>query len=205
MGAIILALFVFYLICGVSIIRLLVFLVERYFGNKRRLTRYSICSIVLLIWVLIPTYDVILGKREWRQLCEKEAGTKIYEPIHIGPEWWREDDTFEFIDQKTGLLRECRWNNPQPVYKCLSKDLPYIFKIKWQEPVKATFGIITKTQQSWINKDTNSVYASRTSINWHGGWLAALIPNYDYRQSCPISSENDEILFHKAVFIKTSR
>lgn len=91
--------------------------------------RAAVAVGVLTVFGLIPTYDVILGKWEWERLCETQAGIRVYQPIYLGPEWWREDGTLVFFDEHGNFLEKCPgFKYPHVTGICASKQLPYLFK-----------------------------------------------------------------------------
>lgn len=70
---------------------------------KKSLTLKNIGGVtVFLIMLLLPVSDEIAGRIYFNHLCETEAGVKVYQTIELPAEYWDEDGSPRFYDERNG-------------------------------------------------------------------------------------------------------
>src|SRR4030067_3518574 len=58
--------------------------------------------IAVAVFVLIPTWDEILGRIYFKYLCETQGGIKVYKVVELPGEYWAADGMPKFYDDKNG-------------------------------------------------------------------------------------------------------
>jgi hypothetical protein len=154
-------------------------LASRFFQSPRAKAACSV--LILLVFALIPTWDIVPARLYFRNLCETSAGTKVYATaqdvvgfrllpgarIHtraIG------ELGYEFIEAGSpdggyvrytfhaGEARTEQIEKPTATFALEQRTKDMLFKIKW-------------TQERIISLQTGKVMAERNVFRFSGGWL----------------------------------
>lgn len=78
---------------GIILYLFIAYKVTFYIANKTKKKRYWIGSI--LFFILLPTWDVIIGKIYFNYLCENQAGLKVYKSVEVDG----------YLDESSYLIR----------------------------------------------------------------------------------------------------
>ena len=54
---------------------------------KKRTTRWAVGLVVLVVFALIPTWDIVPGRLFFAHLCETEGGLTVYKVVEFPTEW----------------------------------------------------------------------------------------------------------------------
>ena len=54
---------------------------------KKRTTRWAVALLVLAVFALIPTWDIVPGRLFFAHLCETEGGLKVYKVVKFHTDW----------------------------------------------------------------------------------------------------------------------
>src|ERR1039457_1543473 len=81
--------------------------VAKSMASKREsnLWKWSVRSVVALIFIIIPTAYSIAGDIYFDHLCSTEAGVKIYQTVELPAEYWDEKGNPKFIKENGELER----------------------------------------------------------------------------------------------------
>lgn len=134
-------------------------LVTRFFIKraKTRKGKWLKGLATVAIFVLIPTWDAILGTIYFRYLCATEGGVHVYKVVELAPEYWNADGSPAFMDPN-GNTDETLFANR------------FAYRTKVEEKYSGKFNI-DKYIDVLLNKDTQEVLGTRTSFLYFGGWL----------------------------------
>lgn len=142
--------------------------------------------IAAVVFVLIPTWDEILGRTYFKYLCETESGMKVYKTIELPAEYWNSNGAPKFIDQ-SGRPGEAMLGNRYTFSWETDENYSRIFRIKKSER---------------IVKETHSEEAvgRYTSFVFFGGWVANNSFTHVVGTGCPSLKEYDYRAFLKRIF-----
>jgi len=62
----------------------------------KRISRRWLKGLVVVIWILIPTGDSIVGHLYFSYLCSSEAGVKVFQTVELPSEYWDEHGVVKF-------------------------------------------------------------------------------------------------------------
>ena len=54
---------------------------------KKRTTRWAVALLVLAVFALIPTWDIVPGRLFFAHLCETEGGLAVYKVVEFPTDW----------------------------------------------------------------------------------------------------------------------
>lgn len=126
--------------------------------------------IAIIILILIPTGDSIVGRIYFSYLCSTEAGVKVYQVVELPAEYWDEQGRPRFYDEKNGNLR-----------------LP-LDSINWESKAEKYPLNLEKNISEIKEKSTGKVLNERVLFTYWGGWLAR---NFDLIHNTAISCNSD--------------
>lgn len=135
--------FIFFTYIGISY-----FVVSR-IKNKRH--KY----IAIAVLVLIPTWDIIIGRAMFYGLCLTQGGIHVYQTVDLGPEYFDKEGVPLFFDRKKSL-KEMRLDE----YVGLND---YGFSSK--------FFNVKKDVDMIVNKENNEIKGDVTYFVFFGGWV----------------------------------
>src|SRR4030067_1247030 len=99
--------------------------------------------IAVAVFILIPTWDEILGRIYFKSLCETESGMRIYQTVELPAEYWNANGEPKFITRDE-LAEETMFGDR------------YDFPSEFQENYSQTFRI-KRYAEVVINKQTKEV------------------------------------------------
>jgi hypothetical protein len=147
---------------------------EKKTGSKR--AKFA----TIAIFVLIPIWDIIPGWLYFANLCQTEAGLKIYKTVELGPQYilkpGEPDRSKSSVPPAVGgeinwaKLREDRYANP----------------IERDEDFSKVFHIV-KNSSFIRDKQTSELLGSATSFLYYGGWLINNLGLHVSPWECPNS------------------
>jgi len=135
---------------------LTVYLVGKYTASKT--AKY----LVIAVFALIPTWDIIPGQLYFYYLCEREAGIKVFKTVEMEKEFFA--------------------SNGQPDEKKLSS--------RYAQPDKFNRGFsplfhIAKSESMIQNRQTGEILGSATDFAYRGGWFTVFVLPDAAGTSCP--------------------
>lgn len=172
--------FVIYLAIAIAVT---VLLVRRF---RARRTKVIAGIISVLVFFLIPTWDVIAGKIYLQYLCKTDGGMRVYKTVELGPEYWFPDGRPRFITSKGLADQELLGNR-------------YEFSSKSQENYSLFFHI-NKNTEVVSERKTGAILAEYIRFVYFGGWLANSTGYHIRGEGCPAIEQYDYRGFLKQVF-----
>lgn len=144
-------------------------LLKRSFRGNRWQKLVVILSI--LTFLLIPTWDMILGRAYFHYLCATEGGVKIYKQVVLPSEYWDKNGKPKFVSDNTDINEELLIN-----YVVFSKE--------YKDESRNPFHIRT-TKKMIKDKNSREQIGSYTYFIYFGGWLVNSIGYHVRGSSCP--------------------
>ncbi len=142
--------------------------------------------IAVAVFVLIPTWDEILGRIYFKSLCETESGTKIYKTVELPAEYWDANGEPKFIT----------WDGLAD--KGILGDR-YDFSSEFQEKYSQTFRI-RRHAEVISDKQTREALGRYIRFIYFGGWIANHFSVHVSGTGCPSLKDYNYRGFLKQVF-----
>lgn len=114
---------------------------------------------VALVFVLIPTWDVILGRLYFNHLCATEGGIKIYRQAELSDKYWDEKNNPVFIVGGGKF-------DPTPL-----KNQYKFINIHKEPDSIAKFLNIKQTAKSIVKTESDEILGQYILFYYFGGWL----------------------------------
>ena len=172
-----LILITFYVLVGYFAIRRLARIPEK------KWLKVLVFSAAFIVWILIPTYDEILGRIYFSHLCETEAGVKVYQTIELPAEYWDENGNPKFYK---GAM-----NNDVPVYAFERLGIPYEIRSTDRHRIFHIdqYGSVMTSQK------THQLLNEVNGFRYWGGWLKRYLSPHNSATSCQKVAETyDELI-----------
>lgn len=148
----------FLVVCGLYVCLALFVAKQIGKGTDSRLVKY----VVLAVFALIFTWDVIPGQLYFNHLCEKEAGAKVIKTVYVDKAYFTATGK---PDQK--LLVD--WYNETSKF---DREFFPLFHIE-------------KIERAIQDKQSSEVLGTGTNFSYHGGWLSRFIFDGGEATLCP--------------------
>jgi len=142
--------------------------------------------IAVSVFILIPTWDEILGRVYFKYLCVTESGRKIYKTVELPAKYWNANGEPKFIDQR-GIPDEAMLGNR------------YTFSWETEENYSRMFRI-KKSERIVAETHSNDPIGRYTSFIYFGGWVANNSVAHVVGTGCPSLNEYDYRGFLKQIF-----
>ena len=92
-------------------VRLAMWIARKLAGRREsRQWKWVVRIAVALVFVLIPTWDIILGHLYLNHLCSTEAGVKVYQTVELPAEYWDEHGAVKFPLVKDNYISSYKEN-----------------------------------------------------------------------------------------------
>ncbi len=148
--------------------------------------------IAATIMILIPTWDVIIGRAVFYTLCATNGGINIYQTVELEPEYFDEDGVPLFFDRNKFSLNDMTLGNQYVG----NEERRYVSKL---------LNIITHHEDIVDVKNNQSLGLVRYYV-YKGGWVFnELDTGSGSGDSCPKYSSKNTIELSRKVFIKKSQ
>lgn len=150
------------------------------YKTVRRLQTRKAKWIVVLIFVLVPTWDIVPGYIYLYSLCGTESGQRIYKTVELPTEYFlkageidqsRRDEWGKFPVSKGGELNRLKLKE-RYVHKSEHEDYSKLFHI-------------TKVYGFIQDKQTSQILGDATSFVYSGGWLENMVFEHPGDRWCP--------------------
>jgi len=148
-------------------------------------------AIVLILALLIPTADAVYGRFKLKQMCEAEAGLKVYK-VARNVEGFMDDSADEIWIRQYGYQFSEGDSSPQIYYRISKKNGQFVRednvtpKSEYQVQLKK-IGSTKDTymrRQYLIKKIANGeILAMNTQVAFNGGWAERLIALFSPRRA----------------------
>lgn len=146
-----LAVFTIYIIVAILVTR---FFIKR---ARTRKGKWLKGLAAVAIFVLIPTWDAILGTIYFRYLCATEGGVRIYKTAELSEKYWTPDGKLKLVPTK----------GPGVEYTIGEK---YRYVLDSLPEYSQLFNIDKDTYRG-IDARTGEILGIRTNFIYFGGWL----------------------------------
>ena len=163
MGIVFLGVFIVYIVITFIVMIVAVKLVPK--GKWKWISAF----LVILISILIPTWDIPIGIINYNNLCEKEAGQFIYKQVELGDKY--------FLKQGE---RNTRYSNPHAENYYAKGGELNLEKVKQDYLINTTFdrnhsrwGHIFMRETIISSKEGNKILSRAISFYYRGGWLVS--------------------------------
>lgn len=156
----------------------------------KRLPNKKAKWIAVAVFILIPTWDEILGRIYFKSLCETESGVKVYKLVELPGEYWFPDGKPKFIKA-----------NGDPDEAMLSDRVG--FSNEFQEKY-STYFRIKRDARVVSERSTGQVLGEYVRFIYFGGWLMNHTSVHVGGIGCPTPEMNDYGGMVKQVFNRPS-
>lgn len=153
---------------------------------ERQKTKTWTQILTVLVFVLIPTWDIVPGKLYFKYLCNTEGGIRVYRQVGLPAKYWREDSLPRTTAAEIKGFRTRIGEN-------------YYLKVLEQNDYVPLFNI-DRQEDSLINIESNELVAKMTHFRYWGGWLITNTGLSQSAASCP--GKGAYVNFYKRVFVK---
>lgn len=161
--------------------------------------------IVTLVFILVPTADVIVGRLYFAYLCHTQAGQFIYKTIEVGDDYiYKPGEMMKHKLDETGeklAIAEGGEINRKELRK------RYDFSLSKKEGYSKIFHI-AKRQRVIEDKESEEVLSKSISFLYYGGWVENLYPygnpRYCSKNHKPISKQNIHARLFDETFLSES-
>jgi len=168
---------------GLTVLAVLIGYVITAWVVIKRLPNKKAKWIALAIFILIPTWDEILGRIYFKSLCETEGGGQTFKTVELGKEYFLRPgeidmDTAGRLPAKGGELNIKKVEENFSVMR-KSTEISRIIKINKYEVVvaeRATANVL--------------VLARHTDFNYFGGWVARHSVAHVTAIRCPLPDDS---------------
>jgi len=147
----------------------------------RRIQNRTAKYLVIALFVLIPTWDVIVSRFYFYTLCSTEGGQKIYKAVEIGKEYYGPDvknaKLTDGAQWEVGKAYTIHVEGDHPSVKRTVRFVPDTEKLKSLYEISiAKFSdekVLNVQKISSVVKDkqTGKILGTATSFNYWGGWI----------------------------------
>lgn len=186
---------------GLSILLALVAYMGIAWAIVKRLSNKKARYVVIGIFVLIPTWDIVPGWVYLKYLCQTEGGIKIYKSVE-NVEGFRDTTTLGIVDdglKKYGYKfiegKNARYSlgSDGKVTK-LDFDKPLSrYVIKGDESYKSLPLTLFKQERIILDEHTGEILATMKHLGSYGGWLKkTMSPLLGYGPSCVAEFRDDD-------------
>lgn len=149
---------------GIVIVGLIItWLVVRRLTEKKSKKRAWLIGIIVII--LVPTWDVILGRVYYHSLCAVQGGAKVYKQVELPAEYWEEVGGTTFLDDFIA-------RNKDRVTLEIDEEFHKNFKFESKTiKLRPHFFNIKKKLRSVTENQSEEVLGTYTTYFYSGGWL----------------------------------
>jgi len=141
-------------------------------------------TIALVIFILIPAADVIVGNIYFKYVCSKYSGNYVYKRVGVGDEYYLqvdEEDASRWIFKLDFLIKD---NGERINREKFRKD--YLFKRERFDHYFESLHI-SKYKRSIVKKDTNETLSEIIKFSYGGGWVENIYKVTGSGRGCPRS------------------
>jgi len=162
MGIAILGIFIIYIVITLAVLVIAV----KFSTEKKR--KWVVASLVILTSILIPTWDIPIGRINFNHLCKTQAGQFIYKQVPLSDEYFLsagerdlryQRDTHPFAFAKGGELN----------LEMVKQD--YVIKRNYVQGL-SRWGYINKRETSITTLQDKDTLSYAISFQYGGGWLS---------------------------------
>jgi len=171
---------------GLTVLAVLIGYVITAWVVIKRLPNKKAKWIALAIFILIPTWDEILGRTYFKYLCETESGMKVYKTVELPTEYWKANGEPKFIT----------WDGLAD--KTMLGDR-YDFPSEFEEKYSQTFRI-KRHAEVVASKQTKEIVGQYIRFIYFGGWVVNHSSVHVSGTGCPSIEEYNYRGFLKQVF-----
>ncbi len=132
--------------------------------RERKLKRRA-WLVGIIVIILIPTWDVILGRAYYYSLCATQGGAKIFKQVELPTEYWDEDGHSTFLEDFIARKRD---RVTLEIDEEFHKNYKFISKTIKQRP---SFFNIEKDLRSVVENRSGKILGTYITIFYFGGWL----------------------------------
>ena len=143
-----------------------IFTSRKLLKNRTVPTKTLAGVLVFLLGLVIPVADEIAGRIYYTNLCEEEAGVKVYKTILLSADNWDENGRPIFYDDKNGNL-----------------NLP-INTVEWQSKEEEFALNVVKTTSLMKEKVSGKTLNERILFIYSGGWVSRNFTPQNTAYSC---------------------
>jgi hypothetical protein len=136
----------------------------------------------IVVFVLIPTWDILPGRLYHQHVCETQGGVQVYKTVEVDKAYFLPDGR---LDEKKLLLE----------------------RLDWQTTMNRTFSKVfhmTKHQSVLLDRKNGEQLGTATDLWYYGGWLHTTIFIEATADTCPRYPHHtvSRSLWHLAVHSK---
>lgn len=152
-------------------IRLAIWVARKLTGKREsKQWKWGVRATVALVFVLVPTWDAILGRIYLNHLCSTEAGVKIYQTVELPAEYWDEQGNPKFFNEHGYLDRKFGGDKLDESGGHVGRYSSVFAIDKDTSPVK--------------ERVSQKVLAEITTFRFWGGWVSRNLSPHNTAASC---------------------
>lgn len=126
-------------------------------------------TLVVLVFVLIPVGDVIVGRTYYHYLCAKYAGQEIYRVVELGDEYYLKSGEPDTSTSAINMAPFTRSDGAKINKEKFRLDFDVPFSRVNRNYVKGLY--ISKYERVIRDKRSNEVLSRSISLGHNGGWV----------------------------------
>ena len=146
------------LLVGLMLYSLFAWFAIRAVGRVARFCAFTVTTkrvlqiICALVFVLVPTWDILPGRLYFKHLCEQKAGVKIFKIVELDKSHFKPNGK---PDDKQLLGQYAQFSKHDPKF--------------------SSWAHITKIEGAIQNRQTKELLGTITDFVYYGGWLGSRI------------------------------
>jgi hypothetical protein len=163
--------FIYYLILGVIYLTVAFFTIRWLMRIPKKGKHKALVAVTgIVVFLLIPTWDEILGRIYLRHLCATKAGVKVYKTVELPAEYWDENEQPIFMNSRGVLDMEILGD-----------------RLEWRRQKTLCVKHLIKIEKDqWIlyDKQLQRKLAEKISFTRYFGWINKFSPAPNVAESC---------------------
>lgn len=146
----------------------------------KRITNRTAKYAVVVLFILIPTWDIIPGKLYLNYLCENEAGVKVYKTVELPAEYWDKKGRPRFY------VNQYDHNKVRYIFPDKQMVDASQFEYTWVTKPYSKFLHIDKDVLQLTEREKATTLGEYFLFRYWGGWLARNFSPHNSASSCEV-------------------
>jgi len=152
---------------------------------ERQKTKTWTQILTVLVFALIPTWDIAPGKLYFKYLCNTEGGVRVYQKAELPAEYWQDDGDPRSKLKKTG---------PADYEYTIGKEY---FMVSTEKQTHSDLFHIDKHGYIVKSRETGELLGQYTFFRYWGGWLINSTGLHRSAERCPKNNFLEKIFIRK--------
>ena len=154
-------------VIGYAIVTIIVIIIAVKIVPRKKWKRASVI-LVILISILIPTWDIPIGRINFDRLCQEQAGQFIYKQASLGEEYYLKSGERNYLYSGNSLNAYAKGGeiNLEKVKE------NYVIKTRLDKHF-SRWGHIFMRETTISSKEDNEILSRAISFYYRSGWLGS--------------------------------